>query len=695
MPLTEPRCSARTIDNEPCDGKPNVACPRCLLVVYCSDECRKSDWGTHRKGCGTVPTASLGAADTWENHDFWAEYPATDVLNLAKNEGEHFSGELNVLLLGDTALRHLIYTVTNIPETAMPTISVTINETDTCHLARTIFTLFLLTNSSGDPVANAEAAVHLWYSAKLPNALLSHMEVVAASPILTAMDDVQSLVDQGRLSDIDPFPIILSRGSVSMMIDIDIHQWHEYIQYLRPSNIKKEAADICRLVDNKKNAPTLGAQTLRMSPSRVAGFLRWRADGLLLPYGHPRDEFDTYNPVFFNDKKGFPPGASAEPLGEWPMEQLLDYPSGQAQNDVYGKMFYFVRDMFLAFQKRVKQSSMEIRVTATVANKLNKHFSSGDAQTALRFDRIEFGKYWDQLPFLALVMMTDLLRHKHENPHATLLTMSSSSAIPTMSFSDPSSKSPLHCLWTKSNTALDEYAPPLEEGRSMFTTEGMRRNLGARMWTNWDQISDRFLTRPHFFESLNSAELVKRPDLVTFPRGKGLTATEFLGIALRARNAVTRRWPNRVVFSSKDRPGLRNFNRWIGWAQHTPLRWLEWEKIGDISQEAWNYYHYLASEESNIQECFPRHQRTIHNEMIQEKMRLLIAGPSIESTGAANASAKGPQEASKVSAEEEADDDEEQEIICDIVPKRSDGKSGGQAGSKGKKKGKNKNKKKK
>lgn len=44
---------------------------------------------------GEIPDHPL-----FESTTFWANYPATDVLNLAKNEGSEYAGCLRLLLLG-------------------------------------------------------------------------------------------------------------------------------------------------------------------------------------------------------------------------------------------------------------------------------------------------------------------------------------------------------------------------------------------------------------------------------------------------------------------------------------------------------------------------------------------------------------------------------------------------------------------
>ena len=53
----------------------------------------------------------------------------------------------------------------------------------------------------------------------------------------------------------------------------------------------------------------------------------------------------------------------------------------------------------------------------------------------------------------------------------------------------------------------------------------------------------------------------------------------FMNLGLKSDNKVTPRWPNRLVYSSTDCPSARGFNRWLGWPDTAPQRWLEWQRI--------------------------------------------------------------------------------------------------------------------
>ncbi|GAB0136978.1 hypothetical protein EsDP_00005261 [Epichloe bromicola] len=206
---------------------------------------------------------------------------------------------------------------------------------------------------------------------------------------------------------------------------------------------------LVRVGDRQENIQPYREATARMTRSRALGLLRWRADGLLLPYGHPRKDFNVPNPMFFRDGVAYPQGATAEPLSEWPME-LLDYTAKDfpANNDVYGKMFYYLRDL---------------------------------------------------LP-----------------------------------------------------------------------------------WTFTQQVFP-FLYDPRFF-GFQLLEQDKTLDVRSiFERG-------FLGLTYMQKNKITRRWPNRLIHNQSCQPGLQKFNRWVGWADNKPERWLEWQLEEPVDEEQFQYW---------------------------------------------------------------------------------------------------------
>lgn len=587
-PITEPRCPTQDDDGGYCAAEPLIPCPECLLVAYCSQECRESHWPKHHVECvvGFSPPDDNNPdlkkdEDSWKDPWFWAKHAATDVLNLEKNEGKEFDGALDILLLGESSLRHFIYSICKLPDTANPKISATINETSPNHLARLVLTALLLTDDSFDPITNAEAVVHLWYSAKLPSSLFNHIELVAAEPLLTAMEDLDKLCAEHRISEVNSFPVTMPRRGKSVVIDINRTQWSQIIRFVKISkHTNVDNASIIRGWDCKNYSEPLHRVLRRMTPVRATGMMRWRSDGLLLPYGHPREEFNILNPLFFPDHTSYPVGATQEPLTEWPME-LLDHPCGPAQNDVYGKMFYYVRDLCIEFQKRINTLQPEIRILSNLIHELPAQHTVGRSKK--QFDRIEAAHYWDRQPFLTLVSLSALLRHEDENPNAALLTLTRQSVIHQMDSVKRDLETEKKFTFQSSGTKLDELAPPLKVGDPEDSPAAVRRRLGLVLWRNWDRFSEHYLSCPHYFHLLNVISPYEQTE-------RGLSATGFLGLSLKPKNIVTRRWPNRLVHNRKDTLSLRDFNRWLAWGDNMPERWLEWKRFHDVDAETWDRF---------------------------------------------------------------------------------------------------------
>lgn len=71
--------------------------------------------------------------------------------------------------------------------------------------------------------------------------------------------------------------------------------------------------------------------------------------------------------------------------------ELLDFPDCPAQNDVYGKMFYYLRDRLVRFQEQSKRLDISIGMTSfDVSCLLHRGFSFPIHQ----FDRIHVSGVW-------------------------------------------------------------------------------------------------------------------------------------------------------------------------------------------------------------------------------------------------------------------------------------------------------------
>ncbi|KND89023.1 hypothetical protein TOPH_06313 [Tolypocladium ophioglossoides CBS 100239] len=590
VPTTKPTCAARdAATGRPCHGVPSIPCPKCLLVAYCGHECRERHWAKHKDFCSVyiVPKPQKTDSDMDDepiNISPWSCSAATDVLNLEKNEGRHFDDYLSLLFTGEAGLRHLIYSVDKLPETASPTLCVCINETTHFNLTRTFLALHLLFSHDHDPVLNAEAVIHMWYSARMPKALHNYVNSVARKHVIHTLDDISCYYGGDKLAESQSCRSHTSQENLSMDVELRRAEWMAIKKRLEESKVGFAESVAIRYLDTTRNTEPPQRLFARMTRARSTGLRKWHDDGLLLPYGHPRDGFDTLNSLFFMARSTYPIGATAEPLSEWPME-VLDYDYA-APNDVYGKMFFYLRDLLVRFQRRVAKIPVKLQLTCEPGGNLPEWLPS--LRFRREFDRIEVGPFWDQHPFLTLVLFSRLLRHEDENPFATMLALTRDTVTHGMRCMQGDLESEKLDMCRPTDTVLDEYAPPVDSEDDPMKGNVVRRRIGLVLWRNWDKFASRFLSSPaHFgFESLMDPE--------TTVEHRSIIQTGFLGLAVREKQIITRRWPNRLVHSKKDKPSLRDFNRWLSWPAMLPERWLEWKLCGESPEDEWRKWMKIA-----------------------------------------------------------------------------------------------------
>ncbi|QLI69201.1 uncharacterized protein G6M90_00g055530 [Metarhizium brunneum] len=486
-----------------------------------------------------------------------------------------------MFIQGQSTFRHFIYTLLNIPKTAKPVLRLALNPTTPAHVCRDFFAIHLLFDRQHDPYLNAEALIHLWYSAKLPLALWRHIEVVMKRYYYdfdecfeNAKRDQQSVCDDGVGYDVT-YQMSWGGGQVKYVGNLFEHQWRLISKVLKPTEqMSTDQAAIVRVLDAEKSCEPLKVAASRMTPSRTAGLMKWRTDGLLLPFGHPTDGFDMPNPIFFQGDGCYPHGATAEPIAEWPME-FLDFQAGPLQNDVYGKLFYYLRDTLVRFQEESKRLSIMVGLTS-VGMPMSLH----RAPEPVMYDRIHMGDLWDFNPACNLTIAAGNLRHQDQNPFATMLAMCRLSVTNSDAGLQEEICGEGYQTFEPSSTILDDYAPPIKIEQGCETETVIRRRIGLLMWRNWDKFSERFMHDAKLFAFHLSTDSETDKETSVFKTG-------FLGMEYKDKNTITRRWPNRLVHSKSDEPSLRDFERHVGWFDTMPQRWLEWKRVADADDNEW------------------------------------------------------------------------------------------------------------
>ncbi|KAG5960551.1 hypothetical protein E4U58_004633 [Claviceps cyperi] len=546
-----------------------MACPKCLLVSYCSSECRDAHWPKHQEDCESEFPDKIALSDvigsgvgkTEKPKTAWGSYAATDVIRFSKQtEGPAFDGQLNILLSGVFPLRHMIYSVVNLPRTANPHLKFTLNATSFFDFRRTFNGVALLCLSRNDDMMkNAEALIHLWYSSRLTDEINDHVQ--------SRLADITRLRRSGQdsfLKKTDSLSecVVMEwkLPNIQLLLALQEEQKLSFDHTVNSSSDLTRLEEFCfRKDDRQRDVKSFFATAARMPRSRALGLLQWRVDGLLLPFDHPRPEFYVPNSAFFGEDVQFPQGSIEEPLSEWPME-FLDHSveDSVAVNDVYGKMFYYLRDLLVRFQISCRRVNMEIELCYVSPGKLVDHL---DVKTEDRYDRIE-----DEDPDICLLLAAKFLNDTWTNPCATLLTMTRESVRLDGASGKQPSLGEVWELFKPKSTALDEYTvtvpkdAPLSPAQFPLAKEVARRLVGVQI-----HLQDRTLFGFH---------LLAHDDVEC---KCNLLNGGFLGLEYMRKNKITKRWPNRLISSRSDKPGVEKFNKYVGWVDNKPQRWLEWQ----------------------------------------------------------------------------------------------------------------------
>ncbi|PHH68176.1 hypothetical protein CDD80_199 [Ophiocordyceps camponoti-rufipedis] len=599
--MPRPICAAETEHKgELCGAEPRLICPYCYIFAYCSSSCRRRHWKeSHHKECQKAIDMALPDGWTVDNpvalgdwlssqKTYWHNYPATDVLRLDKTEGAWFESSLNMLFYGAAGIRHLIYSVANMVDTARPQLNVVVDEHHFSHYLRSFLALHLLAANGFDPVDNAEAVIHMWYSSLLPRRIHDHIRAVVRANTDGFFDSKKEL-KKGKLS-------LLTWGTGHQLFEAAMTQrdFDVICDFFDDTSTQIRLDEACRFVDRNKDIEPVEGLLARMDRSRCLSLLKWREDGLFLPYTYSRHEFDMLNPIIYSKNWPFQKGVSSEPLTEWPME-ILDFDCGPATEDMYGKAYFYLHDLFVRFQGRLADMSVRIRVAGRAIVDIDPRLYFlpwGDLH-----DRIEVGETWDTAPLTATVFASRFLRPTQHNPFATALMMTKESLNRPCVVTETEAAQENAKLLKKTGLALDQLAPPVKNVTDDPKMTA-RRALALVLWRDWDKFSDAFLESPtHFgFNSISfstseskSAILVDesiirlKPKLKSKPNPNPRSIVEegFLGLHMQRQNTITQRFPNRVVHKAADVPCVDEFERWMSWASVKPQRWLEWKRVGD------------------------------------------------------------------------------------------------------------------
>ncbi|KAM3550499.1 hypothetical protein ARSEF4850_008310 [Beauveria asiatica] len=476
----------------------------------------------------------------------WGNTPAIDVLQIDRNEGRTYRRDIALLFAASGDLRHVVKTISALQTSVKRHVTIDINDLEFSVVARNAILLLLALKTQASSVGCSEspapdiadAMIHIWYSAFLPSRILLLLQEVV-KPLL---DDVCSQIGarapekkQGKtwkFSDHCTFRLVLKKSDwIRLRKFLDGPECPDATEVRRAVTLAQSRADYRDRWYFKESTPLM----------RVAK-RRFQEDGLLLPFGHPRTEFNTPNPTLFNDSS-WPMDDKADPSSGWPIDdvQAVSLP---ASGDWYGKLYIYLHNLFQDFLARIRGATVTFRLFNVDAVLLPSYLDR-------QYTRIEVSNVCDGAyigiektisTFLPLLEPTGI------NRHATLITLFLN-AVKEMAKQE------------------GDTIPKLEHLFSFLPTPQVRRvrwDIDAdftRFWDARDMTSD---VEKHFS---------RYTKLLNFA---GISKTT--GAVMKDGNTVIEKWPTRPKLGVHEIGAKEEFRRLLGSSFTCIERYVEWRR---------------------------------------------------------------------------------------------------------------------
>ncbi|KFY06659.1 hypothetical protein V492_07863 [Pseudogymnoascus sp. VKM F-4246] len=488
-----------------------MATPDCICANWRSGSADCKEVGRYTcKNCLLVVPAFIHGGETQVQFGgtkyLWGNVPSLDVLQLRSNEGNDYKGHLRLLFAASGDFRNVVKSIARLPEGYKQSIDVTINDRDIDIVARNYSTLIRK----------------------------SDLEILQQR-IRPLIEDICKKIE-GKLPS-TTLAKTWTFGQRSMRLVLQKSSWDKLLAYLdTPDGLTMERENKIRaavtLTESRKDYRDRHL-LFQSNYHRIAKHRYW-IDGLLLPFGSPRDDFKEPNPTFFQTADTWPIRDNGDPLNGWSSKEVEDTSSGPARNDIYGKLFYYVRTELRGFILRLSNSQISFCLFQEDASELPNHLETGS------FSRIEVSNISDG-GYLGIHhtvhLMAPLLQSPLVNPHATLITLFMNAVEEKMTSADQVASMTPHSPETK---RVIKYLPPTNNGMSMgrYSTYIIKVLAARDLVATYDHIFKRYENDLKFSEM-----------------------AQYLGGAVKENHTIIEKWPFRLKLQPGELGAQEEFDR--------------------------------------------------------------------------------------------------------------------------------------
>ncbi|KAJ7483321.1 hypothetical protein FB451DRAFT_1169926 [Mycena latifolia] len=409
-----------------------MTCSKCHLAKYCGRECQAQHWTSHKKDCKHVyispswqpawVTEKRSPSFFTDNgpghtvfgtpgHYLWGNVPAINCLQLARNEGQRAASmDLKFCFAASGDLRNLIMTVNDLPDDYSGKCDILCNDLNAVVVNRNLVILFVLLSPGIDMADAVELAVHLMYSAALTPAMASYIRQCTEAIYAThgAQSGVWDTRGAGKIRSLQRFPDLRSA-----------------LQMLRSEYTLSDAlASMRSVMWSPSRVDQLDRHLSSLEPNHRVSFSRFRTTGVLAPFTADVSHFTEPNRLIFSPEGKWLTMDDANPLSGWDLRPAFESGAryGAPRADPYGCLFFYLKEQFEKFTRRVKDFDVDITLSQANALELSQSIPAGSVPNFrnARFDRIETSNLADYFgPRQVISDWAPLL--SRENSHAVLL----------------------------------------------------------------------------------------------------------------------------------------------------------------------------------------------------------------------------------------------------------------------------------
>ncbi|ESZ89522.1 hypothetical protein SBOR_10092 [Sclerotinia borealis F-4128] len=295
-------------------------CNGCFLVQYCSKDCQTVHWKYHKKDCKS-PLMKESWKPQWrvenrqpafirqggdasnsyqkpvtmvgfgEKKYLWGNVPAIDMVQYCNNEGEQLPNEFNLLFAASGDIRNFVKSVNGLPAAYLGKCEVVINDKDLDVVARNA--IMLLTALVFDPVEAADIMLHIWYSAFILESALHKLQ----EKILPLIEDICRKI-RGR-SETFLQAKDWTFGTRTLTLILPKASWDLLPSFLKvPDGLTASQAQKVMVETTLSSSRRDHAERILCTrpPAWRVGATKFRTNGILLPFGQSRKDFNTPNP---------------------------------------------------------------------------------------------------------------------------------------------------------------------------------------------------------------------------------------------------------------------------------------------------------------------------------------------------------------------------------------------------------------